>query len=272
MHSHQRIMFVSVCLVLAAFPVQAQVAPTFSGKFLTETRFHAAVTPTEKESSTQFVADAKEDSNAFTAVLACILMWCSAEAGRRRSKFALMCAAFSALAICSCAGAGSSGVSTGNNGTGGNSGDPPSGSPAGTPITVGAADCGATALQDLNCYSVPLTIGDVSGTAWFLPQFILFRPSLEGANYVEAQITSTTILATNNLGQATQVRMAFTIPAPSLNGSSADPDGNSDSDAVRGQMTLGASYRWGCNSGRSGGCRYVLSVTGGSGAQSIAQD
>ena len=210
---------------------------------------------------------AEEDRNAFTVALACILMWCSAAAGRWRSKFALVCAAFAVLAICSCAGAGSSGVSVGSN-----TGNPPSGTPAGTPITVDAANCGATALQNLNCYSVPLTIGDVSGTAWFLPQFILFRPSLEGANYVEAQITSTTILATNDIGQVTQDQIAFTIPAPSLNGSAADPDGNSDSDVVQGQITLNASYRWGCNSGRGGGCRYVLSVTGGSGTQSIKQD
>ena len=140
------------------------------------------------------------------------------------------------------------------------------------PITVGTTNCGATALPALNCYSVPLTIGGVSGTAWFLPNYILFRPALEGASYVEAQITSVMTNSVNNIGQVTSATYSFTINAPSLNGSSADPDGNGDADVVQGQITITASYKYGCNSGRGGGCRYVLQITGGSGAQSITQD
>src|SRR3974390_130917 len=154
-----------------------------------------------------------------------------------------------------------------------------------TPITVGSTTCGATALPYFNCFSVPVMVGDNASTAWFDPQynggFILFRPAGEGANYVEARVTSVQVLATAIFTPpppykpgplVTQVQVNYTIANPSLTGLTADPDGEGDADQVSGYITINATYRWGCNSGRGAGCRWIMSVTGGSGSQSITVD
>ncbi len=141
-----------------------------------------------------------------------------------------------------------------------------------TAITVGQANCGRSALPNLNCYSVPLTIGNVTGTAWIDVQnqagFILFRPNLEGSNYVEGQITGAFVEAHNAIGQVTRATITFKILVPSANGAQADPDNNNDSDGVQGSITLNASYTFG--GGRFSG--WACTITGGSGAQSITQD
>lgn len=145
-----------------------------------------------------------------------------------------------------------------------------------TSIAVGTANCGATALPNLNCYQLPLKIGGVQGTAWIDVQgqagFILFRPALEGANYVEGAITAVTNLQVNNIGQVTSATISFTIADPSANGYTADPDHNGDADSVQGSITISATYYRGCSSGRVGGCRWLITVTGGSGTQSMPQD
>ena len=138
--------------------------------------------------------------------------------------------------------------------------------PATTPITIGPVNC-AYADAPLNCYSVAMTIGGNSGTAWIATSFILFRPGLEGSNYVEGLVTSTTVTHRNAIGQATQEIITFTISNPSANGSPADPDADGDSDVVQGSLTINFSYgppgRWG---------RYPTVTITGSGAQSITTD
>ena len=146
-----------------------------------------------------------------------------------------------------------------------------------TPITVEAANCGRSSLPNLNCYSFPMIVGGVAGTAWIDVQgqggFILFRPGLEGANYVEGKITSSTVDSRNAIGQATSATITFAIPNPSLNGYAGDPDNNGDSDAVVGAITINASYYYSSGGGgRAGAAGWVVTVTGGTGTQSIVQD
>ena len=133
--------------------------------------------------------------------------------------------------------------------------------PPSTPITVGTTNCGVGGF--VNCYAVPLTIGTNSGTAWFYSNgnrgFILFRPSLEGSEYVTAAITSFTVNSRNIIGQATQVTITFTVVA--------DPNADGDQDTVQGSITLNFAYQ---PLSRHGW--YNVQVTGGSGAQSITQD
>ncbi|SRR5579871_848905 len=130
-----------------------------------------------------------------------------------------------------------------------------------TTITVGTIYAGHTALPNLYCYSLPLTIGGVSGTAWIDVQgqggFILFRPNLEGTGYVTAQITSVTGLQLNKIGQVTSMTVAFQVVA--------DPDNDNDSDTVQGSITIMGLYVYG-GSGRIAG--WYLTITGGSGTQS----
>lgn len=133
-----------------------------------------------------------------------------------------------------------------------------------TPISVGTVNCGRTTLTTLNCYSVPITIGGNTSTAWFDVQgqggFILFRPNTEGTNYYTAAIQSVTVNSRNTIGQPTSVTITFQV--------TADPNNDNDADVVLGSVTLNATYA--PNNGRYGG--YVMTITGGSGAQSIAQD
>lgn len=142
-----------------------------------------------------------------------------------------------------------------------------------TPITVGQTTCGRTAPPAFNCYSVPLTVGANSGTAWFFPQgsggFIIFRPNLEGADYVEAAVTSSTVNSRNAIGQVTQATYTFVLNTPSLNGSSADPDSDGDADAVIGSITINFAYYYG-GYGRNSG--WIMKIVGGGGQQSIPQD
>lgn len=132
------------------------------------------------------------------------------------------------------------------------------------PVTVGAVNCGRTTLSTMYCYSVPVSVAGVPTTAWFDVQgqggFILFRPGGEGPNYYTAAITGVTVNARNAVGLPTSVTLTFHV--------TADPDNNNDADSVVGTVTLTAAYTY--NPGRYGG--YVMSITGGSGAQSIAQD
>jgi hypothetical protein len=132
--------------------------------------------------------------------------------------------------------------------------------PPSTPITVGQVTCG----QYLNCYSVPLTISGVSSTAWIYPQtnggFILFRPNLEGADYVTALVTSWTVNSRNSVGQVTQTTVTFTVQA--------DANGDNDTDTVVGSITFNIAWVLG---GRWHNIYYPM-ITGGFGAQSITQD
>jgi hypothetical protein len=139
----------------------------------------------------------------------------------------------------------------------------PSFAQSATAIKIGPVNCGY-ASAPLNCYSVPMTIGGNSGTAWVAPGFILFRPGLQGSGYVEAVVTSWTISQRNLIGQPTQEVITFTITSPSANGVSADPDGDGDGDTVQGSLTINFSY--------SGHGRYIQAMVSGSGNQSITQD
>jgi hypothetical protein len=134
----------------------------------------------------------------------------------------------------------------------------PSTEPPSTTITVGQVTC----PQFLSCYSVPLTIGGVSGTAWIYPQsnggFILFRLPLEGSNYVTALVTSWTVTR-NSMGQATKTTITYTVQG--------DPDNDGDTDTVMGSITLNIAWVLG---GRWHNIAYP-SITGGFGAQSITQ-
>lgn len=139
-----------------------------------------------------------------------------------------------------------------------------------TPITVGQVTCGKTGTPLFNCYAVPLTVGTNSGTAWFFPQytggFILFRPNLEGPNYVTAQVTSTTVNARNAIGQVTQATYTFTVVA--------DPNTDGDSDTMQGMITIDFSYYYSTGGGGrgGGGAGWYMKIVGGSGQQSITQD
>lgn len=143
------------------------------------------------------------------------------------------------------------------------------GAQAQTPISVGVASCGRSGAPVFNCYSVPLTVGGVTGTAWMYPQgsggFILFRPALEGDGYVTAQVTSTTVNARNAIGQVTQETITFTLVG--------DPGSDGDSDSVVGSITVNLSWTFKSgSSGRAGGSGWYMTIMGGSGAQSITQD
>jgi hypothetical protein len=128
-----------------------------------------------------------------------------------------------------------------------------------TPITVGQSTgrCQQTNTT-LNCYSVAMTIGTNSGTAWVYPQgqsgFILFRPNLEGTGYVEATVTSSMVTGRNSVGQVTQLTVTYT-----LNG---DPNSDGDTDVIMGSIVFNIVQ----GVGRYG----YPSVTSGSGQQSIA--
>jgi hypothetical protein len=134
--------------------------------------------------------------------------------------------------------------------------DPPS-----TLITVGQTSCGVGGY--LNCYAIPLTIGANSGTAWFYSPgnggHILFRPSLEGSDYMTAAITSFTVNGRNAMGQPTQITVTFTVVA--------DLDVDGDQDTVQGSITLNLAWQ---PTSRHGW--YNVQVMGGGGAQSITQD
>lgn len=135
-----------------------------------------------------------------------------------------------------------------------------------TQITVGQVSLGSAQFM-INCYSVPLTIGGVAGTAWVDAQynggFILFRPGLEGPDYVTAEIVpgSWTVLSRNTIGQVTSARIAFVVQA--------DPNSDADTDTVQGSITFNFSYTW-TGPGRYAG--WHQTITGGFGAQSITQD
>ena len=140
------------------------------------------------------------------------------------------------------------------------------------PITVGAATCG----QWFNCYSVPITIGGVSGSMWLYAtgagNWIAFRPPLQGnsgPDTVMATVTSNTVNTRNALGQPTQVTITYTITNPPyLGGTPADPDNNGDADVVMGSFTINMHYTF--HNGRGAG--WTMYIDGGSGAQSIMQD
>lgn len=142
----------------------------------------------------------------------------------------------------------------------------PSHAQTATPIIVNASGCGfVRGTGPLNCYATNMTIGGKSGTAWVYPNWILFRPGLEGAATVMANVTSTKVTY-DNVGLVTQETITFEIASPSLNGNSADPDNNGDADVVTGSVTFDFSYG---PAGRYG--MRVLTVSG-SGAQSITHD
>jgi hypothetical protein len=138
--------------------------------------------------------------------------------------------------------------------------DPPS-----TPITVGqsAGLCTGSGVT-FYCYTVAMTIGANSGTAWVYPQwnggFILFRPNLEGADYVTAMVTSSVCTAHDAVGRTTQLTVTYTLVG--------DPNDDGDKDAVVGTITFNIAYVLG---GRWHNLYYPV-ITGGSGAQSITQD
>jgi hypothetical protein len=139
-----------------------------------------------------------------------------------------------------------------------------------TPITIGTVPCGRTGGPSFNCYSVPITVGDASSTAWFFPQgnggFILFRPPTEGDAYVTARVTSTTVNSRNTIGQVTQETITYTVVG--------DPDGDGDSDTVVGSVTINMTYAYSRGGGGKGGggAGWYMTITGGTGAQSITQD
>jgi hypothetical protein len=87
--------------------------------------------------------------------------------------------------------------------------------------------------------------------------FILFRPNLEGSDYVTALVTSWTVNSRNSIGQVTQTTITFTVQA--------DPKGDGDTDTVMGSITLNITWV----GGRRGP---YPSITGGNGAQSIRQN
>lgn len=131
------------------------------------------------------------------------------------------------------------------------------------PITIGQSNGPGNCQQSnttLNCYSVFMTIGGNSGTAWVYSQgqagFILFRPNLQGAGYVEAFVTSSTVNSRNAIGQVTQLTITYTL--------STDPNSDGDTDTVMGSITFNLAQTTG---------RYAhASVIGGFGQQTVTQD
>jgi hypothetical protein len=145
-----------------------------------------------------------------------------------------------------------------------------------TPITVGAspnANCVGSGTT-FYCYTVNMTVGGVSGTAIVYPQgqrgFILFRPTLEGPDFVTGLVTSTVVKATDSVGRTTQLQVNFTISSVGAGGLPQNPDPNNDgdTDVVVGTITFNISYVLG---GRWHNIYYPV-ITGGTGAQSITQD
>jgi hypothetical protein len=139
-------------------------------------------------------------------------------------------------------------------------------------ITVGQIDIGPAPGMHLNVYSLPLTIGGNSGTAWFYPQpcnsygvcgWILFRPPLEGPNNNPlAIVTSWVPNSFNSIGQVTSATVTYTFQG--------DPNIDGDTDAGTGSITFNFSYSWGKVGRYAFG--WIETITGGSGAQSITQD
>lgn len=129
-----------------------------------------------------------------------------------------------------------------------------------TPIVVGQSQCGFSrgGGGPLDCYNVNMTIGGQAGTAWVSNSFITFRSPLEGANTVVAQITNKQLVF-NNIGLMVQETVSYMV--------TADPDNNGDSDTLTGSITINVTYG---PPGRYG--MRTVTVTGGSGAQSIAVD
>jgi hypothetical protein len=118
------------------------------------------------------------------------------------------------------------------------------------PITVGTAGCGTGPQFMIDCYAVPLTIGQNSGTAWINAQwnggFILFRPPLQPQGYVTAAITGYRTIERDTEGRPTAGMFTYALPTPST---------------VTGQITLYYGYT------REGRYTYQ-NITGGQGEQS----
>jgi hypothetical protein len=132
-----------------------------------------------------------------------------------------------------------------------------------TPITVGASrgNCQASGTI-LNCYTVPMTIGNNTGTAWVYPQgnggFIIFRSPLEGGVNVEATVNTSTVTGKDAVGRTTQLVVTYTV--------NGDSDGDGDTDTVVGTITFNIIYTRGYHN------LLYPSVSDGSGAQSITVD
>ena len=144
-----------------------------------------------------------------------------------------------------------------------------------TPITVGqsAGLCTGSGVT-FYCYTIPMTIGGNSGTAIVYPQwnggFILFRPNLQGADYVTALVVRTVVNAQDTAGRTTQLTVTFLLSASGINGTPQSPDPNNDGDVdtIVGTITFNIAYVLG---GRWHNLTYPI-ITGGSGAQSITHD
>jgi hypothetical protein len=135
--------------------------------------------------------------------------------------------------------------------------DPPS-----VPITVGQMVLGQNYY---NVYSLPLTIGGVSCTAWMDVQgqrgFILFRPPLEGSVAAQGQITSWKVNSSNSVGLPLSATMTYTLQA--------DTDNDSDTDTAVGSITFYYSWQLNPPGYRRG---WYVTLTGGAGAQSMKQN
>lgn len=147
--------------------------------------------------------------------------------------------------------------------------------PSSTPIVVGASagNCVGSGIT-FYCYTVAMTVGSVSGTAIVYPQwnggFILFRPNLEGPDFVTGLVTSSTVTAHDSIGRTTKLTVTFTISGVGAGGLAQTPDPNNDgdTDVVVGTITFNIAYVLG---GRWHNLTYPI-ITGGAGAQSITQD
>jgi hypothetical protein len=131
-----------------------------------------------------------------------------------------------------------------------------------TPITVGQAYLGTNYYY---VYNLPLTIGANTGTAWMDVQgqrgFILFRPSLEGSTYIEAQITSWTVNSTNSVGLPLSATVTYWFVTPT--------NSDNDTDFTQGSITFNYTWQQNPPGFRRG---WYVTLTGGSGMQSITQD
>jgi hypothetical protein len=137
-------------------------------------------------------------------------------------------------------------------------------------ITVPPFDAGLASYMHPQLYSVPVTIGSVSGTMWLYPQtcnssgncgFITFRSPLQGPDPVVASVTAWFANTYNTIGQVTSATLNYTLYG--------DPNSDGDRDTVMGSITFTFSYHFVVCGRYCTGWHETLS---GSGAQSITQD
>jgi len=138
------------------------------------------------------------------------------------------------------------------------------------PITVPPFDVGLASYMHPQIYSIPINIGGVSGTMWLYPQncgptgncgFIIFRPLLEGSNYLDAVVTAWYANSYNSIGQVTSATLNYTIQG--------DPNADGDTDTVMGSITFSFSYSFKV-CGRY--CTGYHETISGAGQQSITRD